>query len=886
MRSPHQPAWTLPVAAVYELLATTGDGLAAREAARRLEKFGANELVERSLKQPWQIIWEQLTASTMLILLFAAVVSAFLGDYQDTVAIVAIVVLSASIGFSQEYRASKAMAALKKLAVPQVRVIRAGQCQEISARELVPGDTILLETGNSVPADGRLVESANLRVAESALTGEATAIDKSPHALANDELPLGDRVNMVYMGTTVIYGRGRAVVTATGMNTELGHIANLVQTIEQEATPLQKRLDRLGQKLIVVSALLVGVIFGLGLLRGEDLHVMFLTAVSMAVAVVPEGLPAIVTISLAIGAQRMLARQALIRKLPAVETLGSVTIICSDKTGTLTENRMTVKVVDLAGKKFDLATAAIDPPAADLTVLLAAGTLCNDASTTMGDPTEVALVVAANSCGLDKFDLETTFPRIAEVPFDADRQRMTTIHSHLVETGAFSPLAPSVYISFTKGAVGSLLEASSYVWANERLEVLDQNWRDRINDANNQLAQSGIRVLGVAFRQWDTLPETIDSRSIEENLVFIGLIGMSDPPRVEVKQAVAMCKDAGIRPIVITGDHPLIGQHIAQELGITSNSLFITGPDLDRLQPQELIDRVKSVSVYARVSPDQKLRIVEAFQAQGHIVAMTGDGVNDAPALRQADIGIAMGLMGTDVAKEAADMVLLDDNFATIVAAVKEGRGIYDNIRKSIKYLLSGNSAEIWVMLLAPIVGMPLPLLPIQILWINLITDGLPALALSLEPAERNIMNRPPHSQSENIFGRGMGWDIIWIGLMLGLLCLSTGYWFWEIEPAENWQTMLFTTLTFSELAIALTLRSESDSLFQIGLYSNPQLLAAVVITFGLQLAVIYVPFLQAIFQSKSLSLRDLILSLVISTVTFGAIELKKSIVRRSLAKH
>ncbi len=752
------------------------NGLTQNEVSHRLQS-GVNELVERGLKRPWQIIWEQLTASTMLILLVAAIASAFLGDYKDTVTILAIVVLSAAIGFNQEYRAGKAIAALKKLAVPKVRVIRAGQSQETSARDLVPGDIVLLETGNAVPADGRLLESVNLRLAESALTGEATAIDKYTRGLGQKELPLGDRVNMVYMGTTVIYGRGQAVVTETGMNTELGQIAHLVQSVAQTATPLQKRLDRLGQKLIIASSILVGVIFILGLLRGEDLQVMFLTGVSMAVAVVPEGLPAIVTVALAIGAQRMLKQHALIRNLPAVETLGSVTVICSDKTGTLTENRMTVTVLDLAGQKFDLERDPIGKES-DRDLLLTGSALCNDASETLGDPTEVALVVAADRCDLHKHDLETTFPRIAEVPFDSDRKRMTTIHSMQV-TGALSALSPSAYVGFTKGAVGSLLEAASHVWEHDRAVGLDKDWRDRINAANNQLAQTGIRVLGVAFRQWDTLPAKIEPNSVEQNLVFIGLIGMSDPPRAEVKPAIEMCWSAGIRPLMITGDHPLIGQHIARELGMTDNKLVLTGIELDRLSAAELLDRVQSVSIYARVSPSQKLRIVEALQAQGHIVAMTGDGVNDAPALRQADIGIAMGLMGTDVAKEAADMVLLNDNFATIVAAVREGRVIYDNIRKSIKYLLSSNLAEIWVMLLAPFLGMPLPLLPIQILWINLVTDGLPALALSVEPAEQNIMNRPPHNPKESIFARGMGWEVFWIGLSIGFTCLFTGYWFW-----------------------------------------------------------------------------------------------------------
>ncbi|MBW4591026.1 cation-translocating P-type ATPase [Aetokthonos hydrillicola Thurmond2011] len=867
-------------------------GLKQNEASRRLQS-GVNELAERASKSEWQIIWEQLTASTVVILLVAALVSAFLGDYKDTVAILAIVVLSVGIGFNQEYRTLQALAALKKLAVPKVRVLREGQCQELGARELVPGDIILLEAGNSVPADSRLLESVNLRVAESALTGEATAIDKHTRALGDGELPLGDRVNMVYMGTTVIYGRGRAVVTETGMNTELGNIADLVQTVEQQATPLQKRLDQLSQKLIVASLILVGLIFVLGLLRGENLRVMFLTGVSVAVAVVPEGLPAIVTIALAIGAQRMLKQHALIRKLPAVETLGCVSVICFDKTGTLTENLMTVTVLDVAGRKFNLEKSPIDQKEVSLNLLLAASALCNDAIETLGDPTEVALVVAANRLGLHKRNLEKTFPRIAEVPFDSDRKRMTTIHYRpkqgehegYLAPSPLSYLSPSSYIAFTKGSVGSLLDASIQVWVNDHAETLEQNWRDRIINANNQLAQTGIRVLGVAFQQWEALPEIINIDSIEKNLVFIGLVGMIDPLRAEVKQSVEICTVAGIRLIMITGDHPLIAQHIAQELGITSNTSLLTGFDLNQLQAKELIDRVKSVSVYARVSPQQKLRIVEALQQQGQIVAMTGDGVNDAPALRKADIGVAMGVMGSDVAKEAADMVLLDDNFATIVAAVKEGRVIYDNIRKSIKYLLSSNSGEICVMLLAPFLGMPLPLLPIQILWINLMTDGLPALALSVEPAEQNTMNRPPHSQKDNIFGWEMVLEIICIGLILGLLCLGIGYWFWQIDREANWQTMLFTVLTFSEIAIALALRSERNSLFEIGLFSNPQLLAAVVLTFGLQLAVIYVPFLEDVFQTKPLSLCDLALSIVVSTIVFWFIELKKLIVRRLFAQ-
>jgi Ca2+-transporting ATPase len=906
--------------AVLETLKTSKQGLSAAEAARRLERHGPNELIERGVKSPWLIVWEQLTATMVLVLIIATAISAVLGDYKDAVAIMAIVVLNTLLGFSQEYRAEKAMAALKKLAVPTVRVRRGGHVQEISARDLVPGDIVLMEAGNLVPADGRLLECSNVRIQESALTGESEPVEKDPQVVAGADLPLGDRRNLVHMGTLVTYGRGLAVVTATGMATELGRIAAMIQTVDREPTPLQRRLEQLGRVLAVVALGLVSVIFALGLLRGEDITLLFLTAISMAVAAVPEGLPAVVTIALALGAQRMLKRRALIRKLAAVETLGSVTVICSDKTGTLTENRMTVTVLDVAGHRVDLTehlhhAGPVLPPNGEfpsvpsdqpaLALLLAGGALCNEAVLqsngdgpdsfhAVGDPTEGALVVAAAQMGLSKAELEQAFPRVAEVPFDSERKRMTTVHRFPTAQGHIPPALERVrdwvrgtggppYVAFTKGAVDSLLDVSSQVWVDERAEPLTDDWRTRIAAAQERLAQNGMRVLGVAFRPLESLRFDGRGDGLERDLIFIGLVGMIDPPRPEVKDAVQLCKTAGIRPVMITGDHPLTAQHIARELGIAADGHILTGRDLARLSVVELEGVVEEVSVYARVSPEHKLKIVQALQNRGHIVAMTGDGVNDAPALKKADIGVAMGITGTDVAKEAADMVLQDDNFATIVAAVEEGRVIYDNIRKFIKFLMATNSAELWVMLLAPFLGMPLPLLPLQILWINLMTDGPPALALSVEPAERDTMRRAPYHPQESIFGRGVGRHIAWVGLLMGAISLAVGYWYWTTAHPD-WQTMVFATLTFSQLANVLAVRSERDSLFRIGLLSNTPLLGAVTLTVVLQLAVVYVPFLQEVFTTRALSAEDLALSLALSTVVFWGVELEKVLIRRSAA--
>ena len=892
-------------------------GLSEAEASRRIAQHGSNELIGRGFKSPWMILWEQLSATMVVILIVASIIALSLGDTKDALAIMAIVVLNAILGFHQEYRAEKAMAALKRLSLPTVKARRGGRVREISARELVPGDIVLLEAGNLVPADCRLLETVNLRIHEAALTGESEPVEKDSGLMPGDYVPLGDRRNMAYMGTLITLGRGHAVVTETGMGTELGRIATMIQAVRREPTPLQRRLDRLGRGLAAAVLALVSVIFLLGLARGEELRRMFLTAVSLAVAAVPEGLPAVVTIALALGAQRMLRRRALIRKLPAVETLGSVTVICSDKTGTLTENRMTVTVLDVAGDRLELsqqvgrAGAVVDPrngppqaltdqPA--LSLLLLGAALCNDALLepdgadpgsfrAIGDPTEAALVAAAARLGLWKAELDRIFPRVTEVPFGAERKRMTTVHRFPISefrlAGALAPLRSvrlmsggASHLAFTKGAVDSLLDVCSEVWVHERPEPLSEAWRGRIRAAQDGLAQSGMRVLGVAFRPVKVPPQSLGADLLERDLIFIGVVGMIDPPRPEVRDAVQTCKGAGIHPVMITGDHLLTARHIARELGIATNGRVLTGREISQLSDEELRRMVEEVPVFARVSPDHKLRIVEALQARGHIVAMTGDGVNDAPALKKADIGVAMGVTGTDVAKEAADMVLLDDNFATIVAAVEEGRVIYDNIRKFIRYLLTTNSGELWVMLLAPFLGMPLPLLPLQLLWINLVSDGPPALALGVEPAERDAMRRPPRAPEESLFGRGIAYHIIWVGLLMGLVSLGAGYWYWSgLHPA--WQTLVFTNLALSQMANVLAVRSERDPLWRIGLGSNKPLLGAVALTVVLQLAVVYVPFLQGVFHTTPLSLVDLLVCLALASIVFWAVELAKWLKRR-----
>lgn len=907
-----------PLEALEQLGSNSASGLSAVEVSKRMDQYGPNELIERGRKSPWQILWEQLTATMVVILIIAAVISAVLGDYEDATAILAIVVLNALLGFRQEYRAEKAIAALKKLAVPTVRVRRDGHVCEISSRELVPGDIVFLEAGSLVPADCRLVDSVNLRIQEAALTGESEPVEKLVQELPAEELPVADRRNMAYMGTVVAYGRGQGVVTATGMNTELGAIAEMIQTVEREQTPLQRRMDQLGRALAYAAFAIVAVVFFLGLLQGVGVRLMFLTAVSMAVAAVPEGLPAVVTIALALGAQRILKRHALIRKLPAVETLGSVTVICSDKTGTLTENRMTVTVVDVGSHKVEISEemrrSGIDVQLDEREytllrqehglALMATGiTLCNDALLEytshepigfklVGDPTEGALLIATARLDISRQGLERIFPRLAEIPFDSSRKRMTTVHKRPDVNAAIpkaledmwrrhSNIKEKPYIAFTKGAVDSLLEVCSSVWLQDKAQPLTDEWKQKIAASNENLAQYGMRVLGLAYRSLPSLPSRQSLNTLERDLVFVGMVGMIDPARPEAKAAVLTCTTAGIRPVMITGDHPLTAQYIAKDLAISDgNGKMLTGKELANMSVEDLEQEVEQVSIYARVSPEHKLHIVQALQNRGHIVAMTGDGVNDAPALKKADIGVAMGITGTDVSKEAADMVLQDDNFATIVAAIEQGRVIYDNIRKFLKYILASNFGEILVMLFAPFLGMPLPLLPLQILWINLVTDGLPGLALSLEPAERDTMRRPPYPPAESIFGRGVGRQIIFGGILIGLLSLFVGYWYWWNDHA-GWQTMVFTTLTLAQMANILALRSDRGSMFSIGLFSNKAVLGAVALTVVLQLIVIYVPFLQRLFNTVALSATDLLISFVLSSIIFAGVEMEKWLRRR-----
>lgn len=808
-------------------------GLSTEEAGKRLLTYGPNRLVEKRRKSFLAIFLRQFTDFLIVILIIAVIISGFLGEWNDAAAILVIVFINAVLGASQEVRAERAIAALKKLSIPLVTVLRDGIYKKISSAELVPGDVVLLEAGAFVPADLRLVEAINMKVDESALTGESTTVDKQSEIMAEENLPVADQKNMAFSGTIVTYGRGKGVAVSTGMATELGKIAELISAEEKEKTPLEKKFTYFGKWLGGICLAICAFIFLAGfLLKEASVAEMFLTSVSLAVAAIPEGLPAVVTISLALGAYRLVKRRAIIRKLPAVETLGSVTVICSDKTGTLTENKMTVEEIEALGDKELLLTGAA---------------LCNDAKLTVGDPTEIALVLAADKAGLRKEELEEGCPRVLEIPFDSKTKRMTTLHKCAEEKG---------FIAFTKGALDIILDLCSNLNEEQKRQILGRA---------EALAQRGRRIIAVASKKYAEFPEKL----VEKDLHYLGFLSMVDPIRPAAKAAVEECKHAGITPVMITGDHRLTAFAVAKELGIVDKeSEVVEGKDMEGKD-------LTRYRVFARVSPEHKLDIVKAFKAKGEIVAMTGDGVNDAPALKTADIGVAMGIAGTDVAKEASDMILTDDNFATIVGAVEEGRGIYDNILKFVRYILTTNSGEIFTMFFSIILRFPLPLLPIQILWVNLVTDGLPALALTMEPIERDIMSRPPRKPDESITGQGLLWSMVGIGLLMAIVTLGL-FKFGMGLSLEKARTMAFSALALLQMAHVLNCKSLDKSIFRIGIFSNWYLIGAILSTLILQLAVVQLPLLQRIFYTAALSWQEWLLTIGLSLMPVVAVEFRK----------
>ena len=849
----------LAISEIQRLFNTSEHGLPSAEIEERQKQYGKNELIEKKRISVLVLLLRQFKDVMVIILLLAAVISLAVGDFKDAIVILIIVLLNAIIGFVQEYRAEKAMEALKKMSSLTATVRRGSTIVQLAASELVPGDLLLLEAGMSVPADIRLTETYSLQVDEASLTGESTAVEKNTAGIILENAMIGDRFNMVYKTTSVTHGRGEGIVVATGMGTEIGRIAQLLEEDESK-TPLQKRLADFGKNLSFVVLFICAIIYGAGLLRGEDPIRMLLTAISVAVAAIPEALPAVITIALALGAKRMVGKNSLIRKLSAVETLGSVTYICSDKTGTITQNKMTVMDCWLSPK-----TEAIHEFSAEqlwlLSMELNHNVVADENNQLKGDPTEVALVEYARKNKSYNAKWLTDFKRQHELPFDSVRKRMTTIY----------PLGEQ-WLIVTKGAVEKILSCCNDAHSTE------------INEATDKFARQGKRVLAYAFKLVDTLPKTLSIESIENHLTFIGLAAMIDPPREEVIQAIADCHTAGITPVMITGDHPITAKAIATETGILRHKTdrVITGIELANYTDEEFEKEIEYIKVYARVSPEQKLHIVKALQKKNHFVAMTGDGVNDAPALKRANIGIAMGITGTDVSKEAAHMILLDDNFATIIKAVSEGRRIYDNIRKFIKYTMTSNSGEVWTIFLAPLIGLPIPLLPIHILWINLVTDGLPGLAFASEEAEENILKRMPRKTDESIFSGGVGIHILWVGLLMGAICVGTQG--WAIQAGtDKWMTMVFTVLSISQMGHAMAIRSDWKSLFNQGIWGNKQLVGAVLLTLSLQMAVIYIPFLQDIFRTQSLTGNELLTCVGLSSIVFGAVEAEKWVKRRSL---
>ncbi len=885
-----------------ELQADIETGLTEAEAQRRLADDGPNELPEAPPLSPFILFLAQFSSVIVWVLIGAAVVSGLLQEWVDAGAILIIVFLNAVLGFVQEYRAEQSLAALRKLSIVTARVLRGGEIRSIPARELVRGDLIQVEAGDRMPADGRLVYAAGLQTQEASLTGESTPVAKSAESLSDDRLPIGDRRNMLFMGTVAVSGKGRALVAATGIGTELGKIATMINRAaqaEQEETPLQRRLEHLGHTLLWLSLGIVVLVFLLGLFRGVPLLTMFLTAVSLAVAAIPEGLPAIVTITLALGVTKMVKRHALIRRLPAVETLGSTTVICTDKTGTLTRNEMTVtrlyvnrQIVDVTGDGYTpkglflTDGTRVDQLSDGLRELLAASVLCNGASLkdehgvwrVIGDPTEGALLVAAAKGQLFKEPLERAHPLLGEIPFDSARKMMTVVRVTAGEATAY-----------VKGAPDVLLAHCTHMVTHEgRVEVLEDKTRARILDANHAFAHQALRVLGVARRALDNAPREYQAKVVEENLIFLGLAAMKDPLRLEAKAAVERCRQAGIRTVMITGDHKETAVAIARDLGILRDEAqALSGVELDGLDDRDLDRLVEQVTVYARVSAEHKLRIVRAWKSRGAVVAMTGDGVNDAPAIKAADIGVAMGLTGTDVAKEASDMVVTDDNFASIAAAVEEGRGVYDNIQKAVHYLLSCNISEVLVMLLTALIGMPLPLLPVQILWINLVTDGLPALALSVDPADPDIMKRSPRHPQAQILDRERLYVMCAQGLFMALITMATfAFCLYGMElDLDRARTLAFTVLVFVQLFHALNCRSDRYSLFQVGVWTNRPLVWAVAGSALLQVAVVLNPWTTGLFKTARFDPAHWLLALGVGVLPLLAMEVWKGMMRAATVR-
>ncbi|MFD2116922.1 calcium-translocating P-type ATPase, SERCA-type [Paenibacillus yanchengensis] len=870
---------------------STKHGLSKEEAAERLAKLGRNELSEGKKVSPFVLFFNQFKDVMVLILLGATLIAAFLGEYLDAITIVAILILNAVLGFVQEFRAERSLQALKELSAPEAKVWRDGELLEVPARDLVVGDIVILESGDRVPADLRLFEANSCYIEESALTGESVPVNKKVTAIMNEELPLGDQRNLGFMGTMVTRGTAKGVVIRTGMDTEMGKIADLIQSTKEMETPLQHRLAQLGKLLIVVAVALTIMVVVAGIVHGQPAYNMFLAGVSLAVAAIPEGLPAIVTIALAMGVQRMIKRKAIVRKLPSVETLGCASVICSDKTGTLTQNKMTVTKLWVGGKQYDVTGEGYTPTgqllAAGKSVdfkhdtsikrLLQISALCNNAQLVTniekvdksrkaveqeewrlkGDPTEGALAVLATKFGSSAKTLSSLYTRVMEFPFDSERKRMSVVLSH-----------QGGQLICTKGAPDILLDKCSYILSGGHVVPLTATLKEQAAKAGEQMAQSALRVLGLAYRELKDNEKCESEQMAETGLVFVGLTGMIDPPRREVKDAIATCKRAGIKTVMITGDHKLTAEAIASELGIVPrDGKTLSGQQLEAMSDEALQDIVDDTYVYARVSPEHKLRIVKALQNKGHVVAMTGDGVNDAPAIKAADIGIAMGITGTDVTKEAASLVLSDDNFSTIVAAIEEGRGIYENIRKFIRYLLASNVGEILVMFLAMMAGLPLPLVPIQILWVNLVTDGLPAMALGVDQAEKDLMQHKPRKAKESIFARRLGWKIISRGILIGI-CTLGAFWLTLKEGTgdelslRTAQTVAFSTLVMAQLIHVFDCRS-SRSIFHRNPFQNKYLVLAVLSSVLLLLGVVYIDALQPIFKTVAIGFREWCLVIV-----------------------